>query len=445
MESETVVNEPVKLYGPKLAILALVSYFVGSLLSGLFGGIVIGIAAAAKGKDTQDPQVVQELIAQANPALTLVGMVAGVLTLLLFTKLYLRDLKANSHDSGLRPVARKWLLVSGAVGALLGLMFLTLAGLNPPEASFEPGPLMRMASSSSAGLAVWTVLAILLAPPVEEFLFRGILFTGFSRKWGNLVAAALVSLVFVGLHWGEAGGYPPALFAISALALGTVIVRIKSGSIWPAVSLHFAYNSVLAVTAVASAWLPNPAAEASQFVTAGQYREAVQALDQAILAEPDNAQLYFLRAFSKAELQQRDESLQDYDEGLSLQPEAPAEILNAKAYLLAEVGRYEEALSISKKSLALSPNAPAYLNTLDYIYVGLEDYEHALEAYDEALDHDPDLAACLYGQAVCYRELGDEAGAEAGFARAKALEPDLKLEWKVPVSMRRPTLSSAGS
>ena len=237
-ESEVEATEPVKLYGPKLAILALISYFGGSLLSGLFSGFVLGVFAAASGKNVQDPEVLQALIAQANPVLTLVGMVVGVLTLLLFAKLYLKDLKLNPQESGLLSVAPKTLARAGAIGTFLGFAFLALAELNPPEASFEPGPLVTMASSSSVGLAVWTLLAILMAPPVEEFLFRGILFTGFSRKWGNLASAIIVSLVFVGLHWGEAGGYPPALFAISALALGTVIARIRSGSIWPGVSLH---------------------------------------------------------------------------------------------------------------------------------------------------------------------------------------------------------------
>ena len=183
---------------------------------------------------------------------------------------------------------------------------------------------------------------------------------------------------------------------------------------------------------IVSTWLPNPAAEASSFVAAGQHHEAVQALDQAILEDPDNSQLYFLRAFSKRELQQHDESLSDLDKSLSLQPSAPAEVLNAKAYLLAEMGRYEQALAASKKSLDLSPKSPAYLDTLGYVYVGLEDYVHALEAYNEALESDPDLAVCLYGQAVCYREMGDQARAEKGFLRAKELEPDLKLEWKAP-------------
>ncbi len=88
----------------------------------------------------------------------------------------------------------------------------------------------------------------------EELMFRGLVLTELTERWGfwrgNLVSSAL----FVAMHWqyrlwsdGVGLGVvadAPALFAI-ALALGFVTWR--TGSIWPAVVFHAANNTLSGV------------------------------------------------------------------------------------------------------------------------------------------------------------------------------------------------------
>ncbi|HEX3774199.1 MAG TPA: type II CAAX endopeptidase family protein [Polyangiaceae bacterium] len=76
-----------------------------------------------------------------------------------------------------------------------------------------------------------------LGPLVEEFFFRGALFGALRHSYGALVTALTVAVCFAFAHLDARLFFP--LF-ITALALGEV--RERSGSIWPGVALHAAFN-----------------------------------------------------------------------------------------------------------------------------------------------------------------------------------------------------------
>jgi membrane protease YdiL (CAAX protease family) len=88
----------------------------------------------------------------------------------------------------------------------------------------------------------------------EEALFRGLVLTELSDRWGFWRANAVSGAIFVSMHWphriwrdGVGLGVfadAPALFAI-ALALGFVAWRTQS--IWPAVLFHAANNTLSGV------------------------------------------------------------------------------------------------------------------------------------------------------------------------------------------------------
>ena len=88
----------------------------------------------------------------------------------------------------------------------------------------------------------------------EEALFRGLVLTELSERWGFWRANAVGGAIFVSMHWPHriwrdgfgAGVFADAapLFAI-ALALGFVVWR--TGSIWPAVVFHAANNTLSGV------------------------------------------------------------------------------------------------------------------------------------------------------------------------------------------------------
>ena len=96
--------------------------------------------------------------------------------------------------------------------------------------------------------------ALLLAPPIEELLFRGVLYGGYRRSLGAPAAAALTTSIFVILHVSEIVYYPPAALGIASLALVALWFRLRSAAIGPAIAVHFGYNLVIALVAAGATW-----------------------------------------------------------------------------------------------------------------------------------------------------------------------------------------------
>lgn len=94
----------------------------------------------------------------------------------------------------------------------------------------------------------WWIASVLLAPVLEEFVYRGLLSPVFRRSCGNLMGSYFAAILFAWVHSrptlagifaGHAGGIPPGPFL---LALAADWFYLKSGSIWVAVAFHAACN-----------------------------------------------------------------------------------------------------------------------------------------------------------------------------------------------------------
>ncbi len=93
-----------------------------------------------------------------------------------------------------------------------------------------------------------TFLSTAVVPAiVEEFACRGVII-GFLRRFGDLFAVVTSAIIF-GIMHGNFGQIPFAILV--GLVLG--FIRIKSGSIWLAVAVHFVNNLV----AVVCSYIPN--------------------------------------------------------------------------------------------------------------------------------------------------------------------------------------------
>lgn len=92
---------------------------------------------------------------------------------------------------------------------------------------------------SSVGVALFALLAVVLAPLFEELFFRGFLFRGLARSWGWL-PAAVVSAAAFGIAHLQLSVFVP-LFALG-FALAWVYKR--TGSLWTSISLHALFNGI---------------------------------------------------------------------------------------------------------------------------------------------------------------------------------------------------------
>jgi len=146
-------------------------------------------------------------------------------------------------------------------GALLTAAIALLPPLLPDASQF---PLQSLFNSRAAGYAVGS-FAILVAPFMEEMIFRGILFGIFESQVGLRFAILITAILFGGLHVPEYWGAWNHMFLIFLVGLVFSLARGMSGSLAPSVFLHVGYNASMMIALFLStehfrnlSALPNP-------------------------------------------------------------------------------------------------------------------------------------------------------------------------------------------
>ena len=149
-----------------------------------------------------------------------------------------------AESVGIRRVPRLRAWVGSAIGLavfvrVLALVYsevvissgLKLQGQNAdPLRYFAPGPV---------GSLMLVIIVVLVAPLVEEIVFRGIVLASLRERWGDRAAILVSSLVFAALHLNLFSFLP--IFAV-ALVLGALFVR--SRSLWVNIACHSAFNGI---------------------------------------------------------------------------------------------------------------------------------------------------------------------------------------------------------
>jgi membrane protease YdiL (CAAX protease family) len=132
-----------------------------------------------------------------------------------------------------------WWRIAGISAMILLAVFVVSAIVSPfsnPER--EQGLIPeRWEPSKIAPFAAYAAVVVLVAPFVEELMFRG---TGYGllEPYGRWVAIIGVGIAFALVHGLIAG------FAIIAtFGIGLAYLRARSGSIYPCMLLHAAFNA----------------------------------------------------------------------------------------------------------------------------------------------------------------------------------------------------------
>jgi membrane protease YdiL (CAAX protease family) len=139
-------------------------------------------------------------------------------------------------------LALNWPSRDGIVSAL-GVMtiFLTVEafvtiklGLTRPQANSDP------VVGGATGLILFAVVICLAAPILEEFVFRGFMFRGWSQSFLGPVGAILLTSVLWAMQHTQYGWYERSWIFVAGLVLGHF--RLRSNSTWLTVVAHSAMN-----------------------------------------------------------------------------------------------------------------------------------------------------------------------------------------------------------
>jgi membrane protease YdiL (CAAX protease family) len=130
---------------------------------------------------------------------------------------------------------------SAIVLVLVSHVLLSPLGLEDPDV-----PIIRVLLEDPR-LEVWIsvfVLVLVVAPVAEEILFRVVLVEAF-RQLRVRLPAVLSALIFGAIH-----GQPKQVLALGVLAMLLYRLRIRYGSLWPAIVAHSVFNAVAMALAI---------------------------------------------------------------------------------------------------------------------------------------------------------------------------------------------------
>jgi membrane protease YdiL (CAAX protease family) len=235
------------------AILVFLGFLGGQLCAGVLSGIAAGLLFAAGGGRAGDAAGIQSVVEGILPFAMVGGFLLAAAVTALLTWILGRDSFVDRSARGVAWAAgnRMEVLAGLGLGCATGCLYLVFPlFLIPPKPDAPLGPLHEMALSSTLGLFAFLLLALVLAPPIEEFLFRGAMYAGFARSLGTAGSAVLVTGLFVLLHAGEAIFYPPGFIGVALMAICALAVRLATRALGPAVAVHLGYNAVLVLVLV---------------------------------------------------------------------------------------------------------------------------------------------------------------------------------------------------
>jgi tetratricopeptide (TPR) repeat protein len=100
-----------------------------------------------------------------------------------------------------------------------------------------------------------------------------------------------------------------------------------------------------------------------------------------------------------------------------------------RGIILAALDEYQDALNDYNESLSLVPELPQAWNGKGNLYYLADRYDDAMEAYERALELNlPERHVAYYNLGITYAKMGDRAAAERNFNTAIEIAP----EWALP-------------
>lgn len=132
--------------------------------------------------------------------------------------------------------------------AMPGIAFIALLyfqGLEWLGVEQAPQPIIELLTGmdSPAGILIMAVFAIVLAPIVEELVFRGMLLPLLTRRAGLVAGVVVSSLLFALLH-----GHLQTMFPLMVVAVFFSLGYIFGESIWIPIIMHGCFNGMNLLT-----------------------------------------------------------------------------------------------------------------------------------------------------------------------------------------------------
>ena len=153
-----------------------------------------------------------------------------------------RKIRAAANGKVRNPLV----FVLGGCGLSLLVALLTSRMKTPDQMPIEE--LFKFRSTAFLFMA----MAVLVAPLVEETLFRGYLYPLFARSFGVTPSILITGTLFGLMHGAQLGWTAGLVTVLIIVGIVFTFVRARTGSVFASYLMHLGYNSLIAVAAIVS-------------------------------------------------------------------------------------------------------------------------------------------------------------------------------------------------
>ena len=222
-----------------------------------------------------------------------------------------------------------------------------------------------MTADSPLTVLALVIVAVFIAPFLEEVIFRGYFFNVLRSVKGEKIAVVAIAGTFAVLHYDQYWGDWAAIGLVTLLGLILTVLRAWSGTTVASIIAHYTYNFCIIVIPIITLIIANPSYV--QYATGKDklaYGEKEKLLVEAIRTDPAFSEAYndlaWLYAEEGGNLQ---EALSLVEQALVIQPRNPS-YLDTKAEILFRLGRIREAVAIEENLSEKHPRNDLYQRQL---------------------------------------------------------------------------------
>jgi membrane protease YdiL (CAAX protease family) len=241
------------------ATLILLAYLIAQFCFAIVAGMIFAISSGAA-SGTRASNNIAEFNKVFLAPTVILSLICGGVVMIWFSWFLVAKSLGDTSEVGAAWVLGDWKAIVKGLGlgvSVAAIYLLAAIVLHPHRDEESVGPLTQMSMTKGLPQILWIIMALFLAPPLEEMLFRGVLYGGYRKSFGATRAAWLTTSIFALMHITEVIYFLPALLAIAGMALLALRMRLRHSAIGPAIAAHFGYNFILALAVICSTWFGN--------------------------------------------------------------------------------------------------------------------------------------------------------------------------------------------
>lgn len=137
-----------------------------------------------------------------------------------------------------------WLYLAGGCGLSI-LVFIATAKMQAPE----DVPIQELFKYKNTAM-MFMAMAVLVAPLVEETIFRGYLYPLFARSFGVAAGIIITGILFGLMHGAQLGWTWGLVSVLVGVGIIFTFVRARTGTVFASFLLHLGYNSTIAIVTI---------------------------------------------------------------------------------------------------------------------------------------------------------------------------------------------------